>query len=174
MAGHLVLVGLMGAGKTTVGRECGRRLGRAFVDTDAEIERVAGRTVAEIFAAEGEVGFRTRERAAISEVCATSEPLVVACGGGAVVDEANRTVLRSAGTVIWLRATGATLAARVGSGTGRPLLVDDPAAVLARLAVEREPAYTAAAHGVVDVDDLAVAAVADRVLAAYSPPGDPS
>jgi len=174
MAGHLVLVGLMGAGKTTVGRECGRRMGRVFVDTDAEIERAAGRTVAEIFAAEGEAGFRVRERATIAEVCATTEPVVVACGGGAVVDEANRSALRSAGTVIWLRAKAATLAARVGSGAGRPLLADDPAAVLTRLAVEREPAYAAAAHRVIDVDDLAAAAVADRVLAAFSAPGDPA
>ena len=65
MTGHLVLVGLMGAGKTTVGRECARRLGRAFVDTDLEIERVTGHTVAEIFAAEGEEAFRARERVEI-------------------------------------------------------------------------------------------------------------
>jgi len=149
-------------------------MGRGFADTDAEVERVAGRTVVEIFAAEGEAGFRARERTAITDVCARVEPLVVACGGGAVVDATNRAVLRSAGTVVWLRAPVAALVARVGSGAGRPLLADEPAVVLTRLAEEREPAYTATAHAVVDTDDLGVDEVVERVLAAYAAPGSVS
>ncbi|MFM7224800.1 MAG: shikimate kinase, partial [Actinomycetota bacterium] len=80
MAGHLVLVGLMGSGKSTVGRECARRLDRPFVDTDEVVEQEAGRPVREIFAVEGEPGFRDRERRAVAAVCAAAVPTVIACG----------------------------------------------------------------------------------------------
>ena len=168
MTGHLVLVGLMGAGKTTVGQECARRLDRPFVDTDVEIERTAGHTVAEIFATEGEERFRARERDAVVEVCTRTEPLVVACGGGVILDPANREALRAAGTVVWLRAPAVELAARVGAGETRPLLADDPVGSLARLEREREPAYAAAAQVVVDTAGLAPTTVTERVLSAFA------
>jgi len=101
---HLVLVGLMGAGKTTVGQMCAARLGRAFVDTDDLVETLAHASVSEIFASDGEARFRELEQQAVAEACASPEPLVIACGGGAVLAPANRRLLRAAGTVVWLRA----------------------------------------------------------------------
>lgn len=171
MVGHLVLVGLMGSGKSTVGRECARRLDRPFVDTDEVVEQEAGRPVREIFAVEGEPGFRDRERRAVAAVCAAAVPTVIACGGGVVLDPANRAELRAAGVVVWLRAPVAELVARVGTGAGRPLLADEPVGALARLERERDSAYGAAAHVVVDTAGLGVDPVVDRVLVEYSRAG---
>lgn len=165
---HLVLIGLMGAGKTTVGRECARRLGRTFVDTDDLVTASAHMTVEQIFAEAGEAGFRTLEHAVVADVSESPEPLVVACGGGAVLDPDNRRALRRAGVVVWLRAPAATLAGRVGDGSTRPLLRDDPVGALARLERLREPAYEAAAHLSVDTDGLDVDAVAANVLTAFA------
>jgi shikimate kinase len=164
----LVLIGLMGAGKTTVGRECARRLDRPFVDTDDLVRANAGMTIEEIFATGGEAGFRAIEQRVVVDVCASPEPLVVACGGGTPLDPDNRRALRSAGVVIWLRAPSATLLTRVGDGTTRPLLRDDPAAALARLERLREPAYEAAAHAAVDTEGLDIAGVATAVLSVFA------
>jgi shikimate kinase len=167
MAKHLVLIGLMGAGKTSVGRECAQRLGRPFVDTDDLVTTAAQMSVEGIFETGGESEFRRLERVAIADVCASPEPLVVACGGGSVLDPENRRALRAAGLVVWLRAPAPTLIARVGNGATRPLLRDEPAATLARLERLREPTYEAAAHAQVDTDDLGVRAVADAVLSVF-------
>lgn len=167
--GHLVLVGLMGAGKSSVGRVCAGRLDRPFVDVDEAIEAVARRPVAEIFAAEGEGAFRALERQTLADVCAAPQPLVIACGGGAMGDAENRRVVRASGCVVWLRADPGTLAARVGSGpeaARRPLLSDGvpPVATLERLAALRAPAYEAAAHAVVETAGRSVDEVAELVL----------
>ena len=168
MAGrHLVLIGLMGAGKTSVGSECARRLGRDFVDTDDLVTRTAGMTVESIFAEGGEPRFRAIERGVVADICASPRPLVIACGGGAVLDPESRRALRASGVVVWLRAPAAALLARVGDGAGRPLLRDDPAGALARLERLREPTYDAAAHASVDTDGLDVAAVAGAVLSLF-------
>jgi shikimate kinase len=164
---HLILVGLMGAGKTTVGRRCAQRLGREFVDTDDLVIMRAGMPIDEIFATAGEAHFRTLERDVIADVCASPAPLVVACGGGAVLDPENRRQLRGAGVVVWLRASVAVLAARVGDGSARPLLAGGPAAALSRLDRLREPLYEAAADCAVDTDGIDADAVGDAVLAAY-------
>lgn len=162
---HLVLIGLMGAGKTSVGERCAVELGRPFVDTDELVVATSGLTVAELFASEGEAGFRRRERTALVDACAAPGPLVIACGGGAVLDPANRATMRDAGVVVWLRASPPRLAARVGDGRGRPLLTGGaPVDALTRLSTLRAPAYEAAAHVVIDTDDLEEAAVVDRVL----------
>ena len=165
-ARHLVLVGMMGAGKSTVGEACASRLGRGFVDTDTLVEANSGETVAELFE-RGEAEFRAWERRAIADVAASPVPLVVACGGGAVIDPENRRALRASGVVVWLRATPETLAARVGDGTDRPLLASDPIGALRRLASLRDDAYTASADVVIDVDHHAVDQVVDAVTAAY-------
>jgi shikimate kinase len=164
---HLVLIGLMGAGKTTVGAECAHRLGRTFVDTDDLVVGTAQMTVEAIFAHGGERRFRQLEHEVVADVVASPEPLVIACGGGTVLDADNRRALRAAGVVIWLRAPAATLVARVGDGSTRPLLRDDPEGALARLERLREPAYEAAAHASVDTDDLDIVAVADAVLSVF-------
>jgi shikimate kinase len=161
---HLVLVGLMGAGKTTVGRRCAQQLGRAFVDTDDLVEAMAHATVAEIFDGEGEARFRSLERDAVAEVCASPDPLVIACGGGAVLDADNRRRLHAAGFVVWLQAPAEVLGERVGRSTTRPLLRDGSVATLERLASLRAPAYEDAADVVVDtngrtVDDVTTAVI---------------
>ncbi len=164
---HLVLVGLMGSGKSTVGRVCAERIGFEFADTDELVETTTGATVAEIFAAEGEDGFRRHERAVVADVVQAPTPHVIACGGGVVLDSANRTALRSRGVVIWLDAPSTVLAERVGADPSRPLLASaDPATTLARLAEVRHAAYEAAAHARVDASG-APDVVADAVLAAY-------
>jgi shikimate kinase len=165
---HLVLVGLMGAGKSTVGARCATALERPFVDTDRLVEVHAGMTVAEIFETQGEPAFRELERTVVGDVAASPEPLVIACGGGVVLDPDNRRVLRDHGVVVWLRADAQELARRVGSGAGRPLLeAGGPVGTLERLAVLRAPAYEAAAQVVVDTDGLSVDGVADRVIEEY-------
>ena len=152
---HLVLVGMMGAGKTTVGRRAAQRLGWRFVDADAAIERRAGCTVREVFARDGEPAFRDLESAVLADLLAAEEPAVIACGGGAVLREANREAARARAEVVWLRARPETLATRLARQAGtRPLLDGDLPAKVARLVAERRPAYAAAAHHVIDVDEL--------------------
>lgn len=173
-ARHLVLIGMMGAGKTTVGRRCAARLERAFVDTDDLIESTTGLRVAEIFETQGEPVFRDLERVAVADACASPEPLVIACGGGAVLDADSRRRLRDAGVVIWLRAAPEVLSSRVtGEGrTARPLLAGSgstPAsATLERLASLRADTYEAAAHFVVDTDGRTQEQVADAVVEVFA------
>ncbi len=171
---HLVLIGMMGAGKTTVGRRCATRLQRAFVDTDDLIESTTGMRVAEIFETQGEAGFRDLERVAVADACASPEPLVIACGGGAVLDADNRRRLREAGFVVWLRAAPEVLSSRVsreGSAV-RPLLAGagstPAAATLERLAGLRADTYEAAAHAVVDTDGRTQDEVAAAVVDAFT------
>jgi shikimate kinase len=163
---HLVLVGLMGAGKTTVGERCAAQLSRSFVDTDRLVEASAGMTVAEIFDQDGEARFRELERTAVADACASPVPLVIACGGGAVLDAENRRRLRDTAVVVWLRASPAELGARVGRASHRPLLRSGApaAATLERLTQLRAPAYEAAAHLTVDTDARSVDDVVALVL----------
>jgi shikimate kinase len=165
-ARHLVVVGLMGAGKTTVGALCAERLRRPFVDTDDLVAATAHRSVAEIFAEDGEAAFRELERRAVADACASPDPLVIACGGGAVLDPENRRALRTHGCVVWLRAAPQVLAERVGAdGSGRPLLArGDASSVLERLDAERSAAYEGVAHATVDTDQKDADAVADAVI----------
>lgn len=161
----------MGSGKTAVGRTLARRLRREFVDLDAAVEAAAGASVADIFAREGEAGFRAREAAAVATT-AERPGLVVACGGGVVLDPANVAVLRGCGTVVWLQVSPAVAARRVGGDATRPVLAAMPGDLAERLAVlmaQREGAYRAAADAVVDAEG-STAEVADRVAAAV---GDP-
>jgi shikimate kinase len=171
---HLVLVGLMGAGKTSVGRRCAAKLERPFVDTDELVETTTGMRVAELFETQGEQAFRALERAAIADATASPDPLVIACGGGAVLDPESRRLLRAAGFVVWLRADPAVLSDRVTRQPGtRPLLAGaPPAATLERLAVLRAGAYEAAAHAVVDTDGLSQDAVTDEVIAVFAAAAD--
>ena len=164
---HLVLIGLMGAGKTTVGRRCAEKLGRDFVDTDAVVESLAQKSVAAIFEMDGEARFRELEQQAVFDVALSPDPLVIACGGGVVVNPTNRSHLKRHGVVIWLRAPVEVLAARVGDGSTRPLLRNDPAGALSRLAAAREIAYEAASDVQVETADCSVDDVAAAVIAAY-------
>ena len=144
----------MGAGKTSVGRRLAEWRGWEFLDSDRQIETMTGRTVAEIWRADGEAAFRGLEAEVLADALASTTPRVIAAAGGTVVDERNRRLMRLHRPVVWLRARSETLARRVTSGAHRPLLDDDPAAVLARLDAARRPLYEEVADVVVDVDDL--------------------
>ena len=167
--GPIWLMGMMGAGKSSVGRVLAVRLARPFVDTDAEIERAAGCSVAEIFASEGEPAFRRRERAAV-EACAGSDA-VVALGGGAVGQPELARLVAAVGTSVYLRARPETLLARVGDAEARPLLAGlDAAGRLVRvreLLSARESGY-AAAQERVDTDDRSADQVAAEVASQLS------
>jgi shikimate kinase len=168
MAKQLVLIGLMGSGKTSVGKRCAQRLARPFVDVDDVTATLAGMPVPEFLAARGEAEFRALEKQAVADVCASPESLVIACGGGTVLDPENRAKLRAVGLVVWLRAPAEVLARRVGDGSTRPLIAHDPAGTLARLERMRQPAYEATADRTVDTDDVALDDVVERVLLAFA------
>lgn len=170
-APHLVLVGMMGSGKSTVGKRLARELGRAFVDADQAIEARAGATVAEVFARDGEPAFRSLEAEVLAGLLDRPEPVVIATGGGAVLDDGTRARLRAEAVVVWLRASPRTLANRVRPDGSRPLLADDPAAALRRIAEERAPLYEEVASVTVDVDRLSRPKVVAAVLEAVAPLG---
>ncbi len=163
---HLVLVGMMGVGKSTVARVLADRLGRAVYDTDHVIEAQTGRSVRDIFAADGEVAFRALETEVLRSGLASEEPLVIAGAGGVVLAEENRALLRDArARVVWLCADPATtLLERVRNGTHRPLLDDDPAGTLQRMFTQREAMYRDVADAIVLVDHRSVSEVVEAVL----------
>lgn len=140
---NLVLIGMMGCGKSTCGRLLAQSLGRRFVDTDALIEQRQGRSISDIFAAEGEAYFRDLESAVIRELSQQND-LVIATGGGAILREENAAALRSSSFVVWLNRPAEQIFDGV-SMAGRPLAQDGKAAFLARFA-QREARYRAAAQ----------------------------
>jgi shikimate kinase len=161
--GNIFLVGLMGAGKTTVGKLLARRLGKTFHDCDLEIERGTGVRIPVIFEIEGEAGFRARERRMLAELAARQN-IVLATGGGAVLCEENRRLLRERGTVIYLRAAPHDLWQRTRHDRNRPLLqCADPLARLAALHAERDPLYREVAHVIVDTGNQSLASLAQRL-----------
>jgi shikimate kinase len=164
MTPRILLVGMMGAGKTTTGRLLAGRLGWSYRDSDADVEATTGLTVPELFARDGEAAFRLAEAGVLSDACADPKPSVVSVAGGAVLRAENRRLIAASGIVVWLRAEPETLAARVGDGVGRPLLNEGPAEALVRLSEVRAPLYAEVADLVIDVDDLDPEAVADRIV----------
>ena len=149
----IVLVGMMGAGKSAVGRRLARRLGWDLLDSDHQVEEMTGRTVPEIWRADGEAAFRRLESQVLADALASTTPKVIAAAGGVVLGEGNRRLLGLHRPVVWLRAPLETLIARVRRGEGRPLLDDDPAGAMTRLEAERRPLYEEVADLVVDVDN---------------------
>ena len=163
----VVLIGMMGAGKSAVGKRLARALGWPFEDADAAIEAAAGTTIAEIFAEIGEAAFRDKERRVIARLLG-GEKQVLALGGGAFMDSQTRSLVRDRALSIWLRADLEALLRRTGRRTDRPLLAKgDPRATLQRLLEEREPVY-AEADIVVDSGSGPLNAVVDRVLYALA------
>lgn len=171
---HLVLIGMMGVGKSSVGRRLALRLGRQFFDTDKMVEDEAGCSVAEIFASEGEPAFRALETAAVRRALESDPYAVIAFGGGAVLDGANASLARRLALVVWLQAPARELARRVSAsmrrpgGAARPLLAQgrSPEQVLDEIARQREGAYKAAAHVLVDTSGRSPGQAATAVLVA--------
>ncbi len=172
MTPRILLVGMMGAGKTTTGHLVADRLGWGYRDSDADVEAATGLTVPELFARDGEAAFRQAEADVLADACADPAASVVSVAGGAVLRPDNRRLIAASGTVVWLRARPETLAARVGDGAGRPLLADDPGEAMVRLNAVRSPLYAEVADLVIDVDELPAEEVARRILAAADAPDD--
>ncbi|MCC6849716.1 MAG: shikimate kinase [Deltaproteobacteria bacterium] len=158
----VVLMGFMGTGKSEVGRRLAQRLGRSFVDTDHAIEERAGKRVAAIFADDGEAAFRRLEREAVADA-ASRGGVVIAVGGGAVLDPENVRRLRDSGVLVHLTARPEIIVRRVGDGGGRPLLRDDPRAAVTRLLAERGPAYAAVADVTIDTSERNAGQVVEEI-----------
>jgi len=162
---HLVLIGMMGAGKTTVGRVIAARLGRPLLDSDEMIEAREGRTVREIFNTDGEHAFRAIETEVLAEALDNPKKAIIAAAGGVVLRPENRELLRRSGArIVWLRADPAVLAERVKSGGHRPLLDHDPRGTLQKMYDDRAALYRDVADAIVSVDNRTVNEVAEAVL----------
>lgn len=163
-AGNVYLVGMMGAGKTTVGRLLARRLKLRFIDADQELERRCGVKVPLIFDIEGEAGFRTREAQLLAELTSL-DGVVLGTGGGAVLSEENRSRLAARGTVVYLRATPEDLYERVKHDRNRPLLATgDPLERLRELHGRRDPLYCSIADLVIDTGRQTVLALTKELI----------
>lgn len=161
----IVLVGLMGAGKTCIGKRLAKRLGLPFADADAAIEKAAGCTIPEIFAQRGEAAFREGERKVIARLM-DDPPHVLATGGGAFMDAETRARIKERAISIWLRAELDVLLKRTARRSNRPLLnAGDPREVLERLIAVRYPVY-AEADITIDSNDLPADVTVDKVMAA--------
>lgn len=162
----VVLVGMMGSGKSSVGRRLATRLGLPFVDADAEIETAAGMTIPEIFAQRGESEFRDGERRVISRILATRAPLVLATGGGAYMNAETRQRIAELGISVWLKAEADVLMRRVRKRSNRPLLqTADPESTMRRMLAEREPVYALADLTLISRDDPHDVVVEDALAA---------
>ncbi|MGN2392859.1 shikimate kinase AroK [Pelomicrobium sp. G1] len=160
---NIFLVGMMGAGKSTVGKLLARHLGKTFLDTDHEIRRRTGVEIPVIFEIEGEEGFRAREAAVLRELT-QREDVVLATGGGAVLRPENRALLKARGAVIYLRGSVEELWARTLHDRNRPLLqTADPKARLDELLRERDPLYREVADLVVDTGRAGALALVRRI-----------
>lgn len=164
---NVYLIGPMGTGKTAVGRQLSRLLRFPFIDSDAEIERVAGVDIPYIFEEEGEDGFRRREKQALVELCAR-EPIVLATGGGAILAAENRQLLAQTGVVVFLQTSIQQQLQRVGSGRGRPLLSGGEGAGLQarleQLRTVRDPLYREIADITLNTDNRRVPRVAELII----------
>jgi len=163
----IVLIGMMGVGKSSVGRRLAARLGLPFLDADAEIEKAANATIEEIFTTHGEAFFRAGERRVIARLL-SDPPHVLATGGGAFLDPETRALIKTRGISIWLKATLDLLAARVSRRTDRPLLKKgEPHDILAKLMTERYPIY-GQADLTIEVQEEPIEITVERVAAALA------
>ncbi|MBK7899610.1 MAG: shikimate kinase [Azonexus sp.] len=164
---NIYLVGLMGAGKTTVGRQLARRLGRRFMDSDHEIEARTGVSVPTIFEIEGEDGFRRREAQTIKDLTGESG-IVLATGGGVVLNPENRSALHDTGWVVYLNVPPELLHERTRNDRNRPLLrVEDPLARLRDLYAQRDPLYRETAHCIAEGARMPASTMVNHLLREY-------
>ncbi len=163
--GRLILIGFMGAGKTTVGQALAGMLGWSLVDTDQMIEEVAGMSISRIFETQGEAAFRELETAVLKNLSNRTENLVISVGGGLPLREENRTLLRQLGTVIYLRVQPDTVLCRLKGDTTRPLLQGENVKErVSELLAYRGPIYEAASHEIVDVDEKTPQEAAEEII----------
>ena len=161
--GNIYLIGLMGAGKTSVGRLLARHFDKTFYDCDHEIERRTGVKISVIFEIEGELGFRARESTVLRELVGLND-IVLATGGGAILREENRHLLRQHGTVVYLRASLEDLWQRTRHDRNRPLLqTTDPRVKLEQLFIQRDPLYREVATLTVDTGNQSLRSLAHRL-----------
>lgn len=154
----------MGAGKTTIGRQLARRLGKNFIDSDREIEERTGATIPLIFELEGEHGFRDREQAVLDDIT-RHDNIILATGGGAILRAENREYLKSRGTVIYLHANIEHLLRRTSKDKNRPLLqTDNPRQKLLDLMKDRDPLYRETANIIVETNDRSVRSVVNFLV----------
>jgi shikimate kinase len=163
---NIILIGFMGCGKSTIGRELKRMLSFALIDTDAEIETQAGCKITEIFANLGETGFRDLEAKVLADLLVKNpSSTVISTGGGVILREENRNALRKLGYVVWLRANAETIYQRTKKNRDRPILqTENPRAVIADLLEKRTPLYRECAHLVIDVAGLNRTEIAAGIL----------
>lgn len=164
MKKNIVLVGLMGAGKSTLGRHLAKRLQMKFYDSDAVIEQRTGVNIATIFEIEGEQGFRRREEQVIHELC-NHDNIVLATGGGSVLNANNRFIIQKAGHVIYLCTSAEQLYSRIRYDRSRPLMqTDNPLQTLKNLLRKREPYYLEVADSVIKTGQQRINVVINRIL----------
>jgi shikimate kinase len=163
---HVALIGMMGCGKSTVGRLLAAQLDREVIDLDARLVSRHGMAIPDMFSMHGEAWFRDAEAALLGETLRAGSAQIISVGGGAVIRPENRDALRANATVVWLRATADTLVARTGSGFGRPMLAGNPEERIRQLVGERESFYRGASHLIIDVDDLSAPQTVECVRAA--------
>ncbi len=171
MKRHIALIGMMGAGKTTVGALLAGELGWRFLDSDAQIEAVTNLTVRDIFRLQGEEAFRDAEAAALKASIAETESCVIGVAGGAVLREDSRELLKAECLTVWLKADVETLIERVGDGKSRPLITDDPRQKLTAIYEEREEIYSRLANSVINVDNHSPEEIAHTIRVMYEDVG---
>lgn len=161
----IVLIGLMGSGKTTVGRALAKRLNLVFRDSDEAVEKTAKTSVREIFENQGEDVFRKLESQALVDLCDTKSSIVLAVAGGAIISQSNRDLLqKNAQCIVWLDAPTPTLISRTGRGKHRPLLDGDPVGSLNKMRLDREPLYQQLATHHLVTQSLAIDEVVERIM----------
>ena len=163
---NIILIGYMGCGKTTVGKNLAKMLEYEFVDTDEAIEHQQGRTISDIFATDGENAFRNMETEYLKNLIKEkSDRQVLSTGGGMAIREENQKLLKQLGLVVYLRAKPQTVYERVKGDTRRPLLqCDDPLAKIKKMLEERGPVYTDTAHHIIDVDEFRQQEIAEKIM----------
>lgn len=163
--GNIILIGFMGSGKTTVGIRLSYRVRKVVEDTDKLIEKAEGRTISQIFAADGEEAFRRKETEMLKELAARKAQRIYSVGGGTPVREENRPLLKKLGTVIYLRAKAETIYDRLKTDTTRPLLqVEDPKGRIEQLLAQRGAAYEETADHIIDVDQKSCEEIVEEIL----------
>lgn len=171
---RVLLVGLMGSGKSSVGRALAARTGWPCLDNDELLQRRTGTTAAELLAGPGLAALRAAESDVLTAVLAATPPLIAGVAAGTVLDPRDRARLRGGGHVVWLRPPVVALVERSAGAAHRPWLDEDPQAVLRAMAAERDPLFAAVAHQVLDTWVLSPDEVAEQVLAVVRPDGGPA